>query len=231
MLLVRENDFSAVGGSLEEDGLSYHCEVDGDFQISDRSPKTLDEILNIILYHFENGISLPTNKAFGKKNNSNIRDRKKGRFTKQDTQEAINKYYIQNKIDKRNRIKRFVLAVLILVIVPPFAYLSFTGQLPFYLKSTDETSAVIIQHKPVRFIRDFKMLVTYSYEVDGVKYEGKFEQGKLFYARPLRQGDHLTIEYIQDDPKQSRPLSVLSTQNQKQPNEIRTIKPRSEKSN
>ena len=209
VLLVRGDDFSAVGGSLKEDGLSYHCEANGDFQLSDRVPNSVDEILNIILYHFENGISLPTERAFGrsKKQRKGIHLKKK--FSKEETEDAINQFHAQAKIDKRKRIKTFVLAILILLIVPPFAYISYKGELPFYYKSTSETSAVIVHHKPVRFIRHHKMLVTYSYEVDGTKYKGRFKQGKLFHPRPLRQGDRLIIEYIESEPGVSRPLSVL----------------------
>lgn|GEM_PF-6666097 len=231
VLLVRGNDFSAVGGDLSRGGLSYHCEVNGIMEISDRKPKSLDDLVNIILFHFARGISLPTNEAF----TNNKREVNRSKVTTpniEDRSRVIkNKYFEADRIEKKKRLVRFVFAALILLIIPPFAYLSFSGKLPYYINETSEVPAAVIHASAYRFFGRHKVTVKYSYEVNGYTYESYFRQTKFFYHTPLMAGDSLTVEFIENDPGHSRPISVLSTWIQSHPNEIRRITPKTKNTN
>ncbi|MFZ6050464.1 hypothetical protein [Halocola ammonii] len=190
-------------------------------EISNRKPKSIDDLVNIMLFHFSQGISLPSDKAFS----NNRLDTNRGKVITPDLNARKrvikNKYFEADRIEKKKRLVRLILASLTFLIVPTFVYISFSGNLPYYLNNTVQTKAEVVNTRPFQIIGRHKIYVKYFYEVKGHVYEGTFKQTKSFHHVPLLTKDSLVIEYLENDPSTSRPISVHSVWSETHPNKLR----------
>ena len=193
-LAKNDQNWINVSGNISPDGLSIVYEEGGEQHVAGRAPSSIQELIDVILSYYS-GDEQFKNFDFDSYSEAEI---------SMDDQRWLDEY--ERKYRRRRKLNKRAKVVIISIALVFFAYLylTYTGEIKFIGKASEQTIATVteIKWRPRR-----PQLVIYQFDYQGQTYTGHFK-GRL-KNRAHRPQDKVRIKFLINDPTVSKWLATL----------------------